>query len=123
MNSNINEKLNDLKTEDIIWIIYLFLAIAALLSNYYERNSVLNNNNQFNKISKKINITIFTVTFFVYLYFAFLNWRNIKKGYFDNENILLNQARLIAALLFLVGGTIYLIAEIKDAVSAEIGFI
>jgi len=128
MNTSINEKLRDLKIEDLIWIIYFFLALASLISNIYERNSILQNNQRFNRASKKINITIFIITFFIYLYFAFLNWRDIeriKKGLSTNSdrNILVSQARLIAALLFLVGGVIYLITEVQSAEASEIGFI
>lgn len=123
MNSNINENFKDLEIEDLIWLIYIFLAIAALISNYYEKTSLIFNNKQYNKNSKSINITIFIITFFVYLYFVYLNWRNIKKEYLNNQNILLSQAKLIAALLFLVGGIIYLITEIQDTDNAEIGII
>jgi len=128
MNESISQKLNDLKTEDLIWIIYFFLAISALLSNYYEKDSILNNKTNSKRISKNINITVFTISLFIYLYFVYLNYRDIeqiKKGYVDstNKHILENQARLIAAILFLVGGTIYLITEINSATETEVGFI
>ena len=127
MNSNLTEQLNDLKNEDFIWIIYFFLAIASILSNQFERNSLIRNNRRFNSASKSINITIFAITLFIYIYFAYINWRDIeriKKGVSNsNRNILENQARLIAALLFLVGGAIYLIVEIQSGNANEIGFI
>lgn len=124
MNSDINEQLNDLKIEDLIWIIYFFLAIAALISNQFEKDSLIRNNRKFNNTSKSINITIFTITFFIYLYFAYINWRDIKKDISsNNRNAFESQARLIAALLFLVGGTIYLIVEIRSGNANELGFI
>jgi len=128
MNNSINEQLENLKIEDLIWIIYFFLAIASIISNQYERSSLLKNNRRFNSTSKKINVTIFIITFFIYLYFAYINWQdieNIKKGHLtdNSRNILASQARLIAALLFLVGGTIYLITETQSSDSNEIGFI
>ena len=127
MNNSINEQLRDLKIEDLIWIVYFFLALAALISNHFERNSLLKNNRKFNNTSNKINVTIFTITLYIYIYFAFINWRDIeriKKGITKNNgrDILASQARLVAALLFLVGGIIYLITETTN-VDNEIGFI
>lgn len=48
---NIGVKLQRLKTEDLIWIIYLFIAIAALISDYYERNYLQTNNSTSQKNS------------------------------------------------------------------------
>ena len=126
MNSYLKRQLNNLKIEDFIWLIYLFLAIAAIISNIYEREFILKKDKSANNIFRKINITIFVITFFIYLYFVFLNWHNIeeiKKDISKNRNTLNSEARLIAALLFLIGGIIYLITEINDYEDTEIGFI
>lgn len=126
MNNSVNEQLSNLKIEDLIWIIYFFLALASIISNEYERSSLIKRNQRFNQTSKKINVTIFIITFFIYLYFVYINWRDIekiKKGVSNSRNILISQARLIAALLFLVGGTIYLITELQSSNEEEIGFI
>lgn len=123
--NNVREQLDNLKKEDIIWIIYFFLATAALISNVFERKSIFIRNNPNNKTSQNINITIFIITFFIYLYFVLLNWRNVEqlKNQISNKNILQSQARLIAALLFLVGGLIYLITEIQGNENTEVGVI
>lgn len=123
--NNIKEQLNNLKTEDLIWIIYFFLAAAALISNYYERKSIFIKNNPNNKASKNINITIFVITFFIYLYFVLLNWQNVKRlrHQIHNNDILHSQARLIAALLFLIGGFIYLVTEINSSNEVELSLI
>lgn len=128
METNINEKLKNLKTEDLIWIIYFFLALASLISNQFERYSLIRNGRQTNPISKKINVTIFAITFIIYIYFAYINWRDIEQLKFGiskgkERSILESQARLVAALLFLVGGAIYLISEIASGDNNEIGFI
>ena len=123
--NNIKEQLNNLKIEDLIWIIYFFLATAALISNYYERKTLYIRNNPNNKTSKTINITIFVITFFIYLYFVLLNWRNVERlrHQIHSKDILHSQARLIAALLFLIGGFIYLVTEINSSNEVELGLI
>ena len=120
MNSSINETLKNIQTEDLIWIIYLFLAIASLISNEYEKKTLLRTGNQRNNDSKKINVTIFTITFIIYIYFAYINLKDIQKiknGIQNNStrSIIESQARLIASLLFIVGGAIYLITEANSS--------
>lgn len=120
MNSSINETLKNIQTEDLIWIIYLFLAIASLISNEYEKETLLRTGNQRNNDSKKINVTIFTITFIIYIYFAYINLKDIQKiknGIQNNStrSIIESQARLIASLLFIVGGAIYLITEANSS--------
>jgi len=127
MDINIKNKLKNLNIEDIIWIIYFFLALASLLSNQFERDSIINNNSYSKKKVKQINVTIFTITFFIYLYFVYINYRDVKdlKNTINNQNnnaALLSEARLIAAILFLIGGTIYLFTE-QSKNENEIGFI
>ena len=123
--NNFNEQLNDLSIEDIIWVIYFFLAISALISNYYERKNLLIRNTTSNYISHNINITIFVITLFIYIYFVYTNYRDFKnlKREIAKKQVLLSEAKLIAALLFLVGGIIYLITEIADNEETEIAII
>lgn len=120
-----NTELKNLKIEDIIWVIYFFIATAAVISNYYERKNLFQTGKAYNLTSKKINVTIFIITLFIYLYFVYLNWQDLKEfqNAMNKKQTILNQARLIAALLFLIGGIIYLIAEIEDEGSIELGII
>ncbi len=108
------KRLKKLKIEDYIWIIYFFIAAFALLSNHYERDFILNKNFSAYKKEKTINVTIFFVALFIYLYFV-LNFmddledieHNLNNPKYRNKLL-----QLIAAILFLVGGIIYLYLEI-----------
>lgn len=123
---NVIKKLKQLKTEDFIWIIYFFIAAFAILSNNYERTYILNNQNiDAYKKEKTINITVFIVIFFIYLYFVLLisqDLNNMEKN-FNNKEYRNTFLKLIAALLFLVGGAIFLFQEINSDEVDEIGFI
>lgn len=117
--------LKRLKNEDFIWIIYFFIAAFAIFSNKLERDYVLNNNNVAYKKSKTINIILFLVAFFIYLYFVLLftqDLNNMEKN-FNNEKYRNTFLQLIAALLFLIGGIIYLVEAISERDIEEIGFI
>ena len=112
--NEISKKLKRLKNEDIIWIIYFFIVVFALYSNKLDRDYLLNHDNSAYKSEKYINIGIFFVTFFIYLYFVLLlteDLSNMERN-FNNDNYRSTFIQLIAALLFLIGCSIYLINEI-----------
>ena len=118
-------RLKRLKSEDFIWIIYFFIAAFAIFSNKLERDYVLNKNSVAYKKSKTINIILFLVAFFIYLYFVLLftqDLNNMEKN-FNNEKYRNTFLQLIAALLFLIGGIIYLVEAISERDIEEIGFI
>lgn len=112
--NNLEEILKELQIEDFIWIIYIFLSIFALVSNHFERQYDITGDKIDKKLFRRINTTIFTITFFIYVYFIFLNIKNLKK--LDSKSsplrILTANSNFIAASLFLIGGTIYLLTSI-----------
>ena len=112
--NDISRRLKRLRNEDIIWIIYFFIVVFALYSNKLDRVFLLKHDNGAYKNEKYINISIFFVTFFIYLYFVLLlteDLSNMERN-FNNDNYRSTFIQLIAALLFLIGGSIYLINEI-----------
>lgn len=122
---DILNRLKRLKTEDFIWITYFFIASFAILSNVYERDYIKTNNITSFRKSKNINIVLFFIAFFIYLYFVLLftkDLSNMEKN-FNNPRYRNTLLQLIAALLFLIGGAIYLIQEVISYDSNEIGFI
>ena len=124
-NMEILNRLKQLRNEDFIWIIYFFIAAFALLSNVFERDFVLTKNSNSFKKSKTINVIIFFVAFFIYLYFVLLftsNLNNMERN-FNNTKYRNTFLQLIAALLFVIGGAIYLVQEASTNELDEIGFI
>ncbi len=122
---NIFKKLQRIRNENFIWIIYFFIAAFAILANQYESDFIATKNIYAYKKEKIIHITIFIVVFFIYLYFVLLfteDLNNMEKN-FNNPNYRNTFLQLIAALLFLIGGTIYLYQEIVANDLEEIGFI
>lgn len=112
--NDVEKKLKRLKNEDIIWIVYFFIVVFALYSNKLDRDYLLKKDKDAYKREKSINITIFFIAFFIYLYFLLLlteDLGNMEKN-FDNPNYRSTFIQLIAAILFLIGGAIYLINEI-----------
>lgn len=113
-NSLDSETFNEVRIEDYIWIIYIFLAIFALVSNHFEKEYILKHGKREENIFRTINTEIFIVTFIIYIYFAFINFKHIKRldPHSSPKQVFLANAGLVAALLFLIGGAISLYISI-----------
>jgi len=124
--NDISKKLKRLRNEDFIWIVYFFIVVFALYSNKLDRDYILKKDNEAYKREKYINITIFFIAFFIYLYFLLLLTEDLgsMKKNFNDPVYRSTFIQLIAAILFLIGGAIYLINEItrKDDV-LDVGLI
>ncbi len=114
--ANLSQILQELETEDFIWIIYSFIVIGAIVSNELERDWVIKHDGKSYRIFHWINTTIFLVSFLIYLYFVYLNYKHLKesKQYSSLKEVFLNEANFVAACLFLIGGFIYLFTEISS---------
>ena len=96
--NDVEKKLKRLKNEDIIWIIYFFIVVFALYSNKLDRDYLLKKDRDAYKREKSINITIFFIAFFIYLYFLLLlteDLGNMEKN-FDDPNYRSTFIQLIA---------------------------
>lgn len=76
---NIGVKLQRISEENFIWVVYFFIIIAALLSNAYEKYFLETGDYRKQKIFKTLNITIFSVAFFIYLYFVVISYQNVQE--------------------------------------------
>ena len=114
--ANLSQVLQELETEDFIWIIYSFIVLGALISNVLERDWVVQHHSKSYREFHFINTTIFFVSFLIYLYFVWLNYKHIKetKHYSSMKELFLNEANFVASCLFLIGGLIYLFTEISS---------
>lgn len=120
---NIGIQLQRIDTEDFIWVIYFFIALAAIISDTYEKQFLINKDLKSQKKFKTINITIFIVALFIYVYFVFINYQDIKalKRDASKKEVLNQHLSLVAALLFLVAGVINLYVELTgDAPDVEL---
>ena len=123
---NIGIKLQRLKTEDLIWVIYFFIVIGALMSNKYEKNYLLTGDYRNQKTFKVLNITLLCVAFIIYLYFVLINYEDITalKKDVRRKDVLNAHISLISALLFLVGGALAIVNEInRGGPDEDIGII
>lgn len=113
-NSIDSETFNEVCIEDYIWIIYIFLAIFAIVSNHFEKEYLIKHDKRDENIFRTINTEIFIVIFIIYLYFVFVNYKHVKRlaPNASPKEIFFANAGLVAALLFLIAGGISLYISI-----------
>ena len=119
------KRLNDIKTENFIWIIYLFIIFLSYYANSKEKNYILYNDQKSRQEYQTLLIIIFGILLIVYLYYVIDSYNEIKNlKYYDTaKKKNLTYASFIGSFLVLLSGIIFLtIAIIDDEINVEIAF-
>ena len=118
---DISENLKELEIEDFIWIVSLFSACFALLSNKLEKDYLYTHNLSKEKEYKTINIALLVIAFFIYLYFMMLNYKRIKNSTHQSfKQMRINNANFLAATLIVLATIIYIMTSILSTNELEI---
>ena len=123
--NEINKKINQLKAEENIWIIYLIIIGLSFYSNKLERNYILYNNQESKNKYRLTNILIFSVALAVYCYFFQDSYQSIKdlNETANKQKFFYNKISFCASTLILVAGAILLYIAIFDKnLDTEIAF-
>ena len=125
INTDLNKKLNQLKNEDFIWIIYLGIIALSFYSNHLEREYFLKKNPNDKERYQQNMILIFSILIIVYLYFlkdAFEDFKNLSPNDSYKRKKLITLS-FIASLLIAISGFIFLyIALVDDDLQVELAF-
>ena len=121
----LSKKLNQLKIEDFIWVIYIIIIIISWYSNTLERKYFVYNDLKSRDKYRKVMIFIFSILIIIYLYFFKNSFDDIKNlNYYDTEEKKdLTYLSFIASLLIAISGFIFLYIAIKDEdIDVELAF-
>lgn len=112
--NDLNETLKCLQIEDYIWVIYIFLSIIAIISDYYERDYFINHTNLSCKKFHFLNLENGIIIFVIYVYFLYLAYTRFQKehGYVSLKKDILNDISFISNMLFVIGGLCVIIVEL-----------
>lgn len=126
MNDNeLYEKLKELRTEEIIWIVYIGIIIMSFYSNYLEKEYFIYNDLKSRENYRKMLILIFSILIVVYIYFlktSVDDVRNLKPTDSDKKKRL-TYLSLIGSLFIAASGAIFLYIAIMDQViDVELAF-
>ena len=125
MNKTIMEKLKETKIEDIIWIVYFFIIVANLYSNFLERDYIKTKNPRSKELFRNINKYVLIIAFLIYLYFVYTSYGSIKnlKSNATEKKVFLTHLTLISAILFLIAGALNIFIQNNSVTDDEIGLI
>lgn len=119
------EKLEQIETENFIWIVYLFIIGISFVANHYEKEYYENCDEEAKKRYQTINIFIFGLALLIYIYFFKENYKTVQNltCYDSATKIKFNELNFIASLLIVIAGSILLyIAIFDDDLETEISF-
>lgn len=115
MNTEIENRLKDIKIEELIWIIYLGIIFLSFYSNNLEKDYFVNNNEESKEKYRKIMILIFSILVIVYLYFFKDSYDDIKEiNNCDEDKRKKVIISFIASTLILISGILFLYLAIND---------
>ena len=122
---SLDDKLKQLKIEDFIWLIYIFIIFLSWYSNSLERKYFIYNDLESKEKYRKIMIFIFSILIIVYVYFLKDSYSDLKN--LDNLDSEKNKNLLflsfIASLLIAISGFIFLYIAVKDEdLNVELAF-
>ena len=114
--NDIKERLEELKTEDFIWIIYIGIIFLSWIANFLERKYFLFDDLIAKEKYREIMTVIFSILVIIYFYFykeSIDDINKLKESDTDKKKIL-TIISSIASLLILISGIIFLIVTILD---------
>lgn len=121
---DLQDIIKTLQIEDMIWIIYIFLSILAIISDAYEKDYEIHHSRTSYQLFHFLNLENLLIIFFIYLYFLYLAYRRFKKehGHVSIKKDLLNDVGLLANILFVIAGLLSIFTEYfsKDSVSINL---
>ncbi len=119
------KRLEDIKIENIVWIIYIGIIILSWYANSKEKKYLLYNDLLSKKEYQNLLILIFTILVIIYFYFAKSGYEDILNltSYDSPKKQMLTKFAFIGSFLILVSGIIYLIlAILDDEIEIELAF-
>ena len=118
------DRLNDIKTENIIWVIYIFIIVLSFIANNYETNYIKYNDNKSKDDYRYLMLLIFSILVIVYFRILKDSLRDVKKtSYLNNKVSKLNKLSFIGSLLVFISGIIFLYIIYNDTyIDVEIAF-
>ena len=119
------DKLEDIKIENFIWVIYIAIIFLSWYANSKEKKYLLYNDLLSKKEYQNLLILIFTILVIIYFYFAKSGYEDILNltSYDSPKKQMLTKFAFIGSFLILVSGIIYLVlAILDDEIEIELAF-
>ena len=124
MNSEIEDRLKEIKIENFIWLIYLGIIGLSYYSNYLEKDYFINNNIKSKEKYREILIVIFSILLVVYIYFFYDSYSSLKDlEKYSKEKQKKIVLSFLGSTFILLSGIIFLyLSYIDNDLDVELAF-
>lgn len=119
------EKLNDIRTENIVWLVYIGIIILSYYANSKEKRYLLYNDQKAKQEYQNLLIIIFSILLVIYYHFAKDSYEDVKNlNNFDSKKKkALTKFLFLGSFLILISGIIFLgLAIADDDIDIELAF-
>lgn len=123
--SDLLDRLEDIKIENFVWIIYIGIIILSWTANEKEKKYLLFNDEKSKREYQDLLILIFSILVIIYSYFTKDSYEDYIKLKDDNNSKkkTLHLLSFIGSLLVLISGIIFLYIAIMDEdIDVELAF-
>lgn len=123
--SDLLDRLEDIKIENFVWIIYIGIIILSWTANEKEKKYLLFNDEKSKREYQDLLILIFSILVIIYSYFTKDSYEDYIKLKDDNNSKkkALHLLSFIGSLLVLISGIIFLYIAIMDEdIDVELAF-
>lgn len=125
ISEDLEKRLNELKTEEFIWIIYIGIIVFSFYSNSLERDYFITGNLDSRNKYRNTLIIIFSILIVVYTFFlkeSIDDIRNLKQTDSKRRKTFVYLS-FIASLFIAISGAIFLFIAISDEnIDVELAF-
>ena len=111
MNDSLYREIRRLNFEDLLWVIFIFLSIMNIVSNKFQKEYVINDDQYYEDRANNISICVLTILVFIYLYFFLRNYNMYNNK--DNPNSE-DMIKVIGSFLFIIGTLCLLYFQINS---------
>ena len=119
------DKLEDIKIENFIWVIYIAIIFLSWYANSKEKKYLLYNDEEARREYRSLLIIIFSILVIIYYHFTKNSYEDVLKlnSSDTTKKIILTKASFIGTLLVLISGIIFLTIAINDEnIDVELAF-
>lgn len=119
------DRLEDIRIENYIWIVYLVIIGISYYANYKEKRYILYDDVVSKREYQNLLTLIFSILVVVYFYFVRDSYKAVVDlDYMDSsKKVALTYASFVGSLLVFVSGVIFLVIAILDEeIDIEIAF-
>ncbi len=109
-----NKKINELKIDEYIWIIFIILSLMNIFGDECEKDYCMTHSKQKKTTSKKIfTFTIFT-SLLIYLYLEYQRKKKLTEATKAHENTSIWEMRCFGGYLVIIATLLFLYCQIAE---------